>query len=223
MEAVKIEVVKNILVGNDQIADDNRARLDAAKVFAVNVMASPGSGKTSLITRTIDALQDELCVGVIEGDIAGSLDTEAVLGAGAQDAVQINTGGNCHLEANMVQKALDHFDLEHLDLLFVENVGNLICPTHWSLGEHLRLCLLSTPEGHDKPIKYPQIFAVSDAIIVNKIDLIEWVNFDVGKFYHAVRALNRRAPIFEISCRTGQGIPAWIEWLRQKSAFTRQA
>ena len=222
MRVEKIDVIKNILVGNDEIAEGNQVRFQEAGVFAINVMASPGAGKTSIITRTIAALQDELSVGVIEGDIAGSIDTEAVLAAGASDALQINTGGNCHLEANMVQKALERMNLEALDLLFVENVGNLICPTHWSLGEHMRLCLLSVPEGHDKPIKYPQIFAVSDAIILNKIDLLPWVNFDSAFFYESVRALNPDAPIFEISCQTGEGVAAWIDWLRAKrlAAFT---
>jgi hydrogenase nickel incorporation protein HypB len=222
MHVEKIEVIKNILVGNDEIAEGNRARLKESEVFAINVMASPGAGKTSLITQTIKTLEGELAVGVIEGDIAGSIDTESVLAAGALDAIQINTGGNCHLEANMIQKALDRMNLDPLDLLFVENVGNLICPTHWSLGEDMRLCLLSTPEGHDKPIKYPQIFAVSDAIILNKIDLLNWVNFNSAFFYDAVRALNPTAPIFEISCQTGQGMPAWIEWLREKRQSARQ-
>ncbi|MBI1258261.1 MAG: hydrogenase nickel incorporation protein HypB [Chloroflexi bacterium] len=216
MRVEKIDVIKNILVGNDEIAQGNQARFQEAGVFAVNVMASPGAGKTSLITRTIEALRSDLRVGVIEGDIAGSIDTEAVLSAGAADALQINTGGNCHLEANMVQKASDRMNLDALDLLFVENVGNLICPTNWSLGEHMRLCLLSVPEGHDKPIKYPQIFAVSDAIIVNKIDLLPWVKFDTPFFYDSVRALNQTAPIFEVSCQTGQGVEAWIAWLRAR-------
>lgn len=217
-----IHVVKNILVGNDQIAEINRDRFTAANVLALNVMASPGAGKTSVITKTIEALRDEMQIGVIEGDIAGSIDTNTVLAAGANDAVQINTGGSCHLEANMVQKALETLDVNQLDMLFVENVGNLICPTHWYLGEHLKMCVLSTPEGHDKPVKYPQIFSISDVIILNKIDLIEMVDFDLGVFYQTVRALNATAPVFEISCRTGQGLPAWIDWLRaQKQAYSQ--
>lgn len=213
MSVHHVPVVKNILVGNDVMAERNRARLDAAAILTLNVMASPGAGKTSLIVSTIAALQNRACIGVIEGDIAGSIDTETVLNAGAADAIQINTGGSCHLEASMIHKALDSMTLDQLDILFVENVGNLVCPTHWSLGEHLKLCLLSTPEGHDKPIKYPQLFAVSDAIVVNKIDLLPWVNFDTPFFYEAVRALNPHAPIFEVSCRTGEGLAAWTEWL----------
>lgn len=215
MAVEQVKVVKNILTGNDEVAQKNRRRLDDAGVFTINVMASPGSGKTSLITQTIAALQDSVRIGVIEGDIAGSIDTETVLAAGAADAVQINTGGGCHLEANMVGAALDNFDLSQLDLIFVENVGNLVCPTHWTLGEHLRLCLLSTPEGHDKPLKYPALFESSDVIVVNKIDLLEWVDFDREAFREWVRALNPGAPVIELSCRTGEGVEEWVGWLSQ--------
>ena len=216
MPVQQIKMVKNILAGNDQLAERNRECFQAAGVLAVNVMASPGAGKTSLITRTITGLGQSTRIGVIEGDIAGSIDAEKVLDAGAMEAIQINTGGNCHLEASMIQKALENLDLRALDILLIENVGNLICPTHWSLGEHLRVCLLSTPEGHDKPIKYPEIFATSDAILVNKIDLMDWVDFNRHLFYESVRALNPQAPIFELSCRNGAGIDGWITWLREK-------
>jgi hydrogenase nickel incorporation protein HypB len=209
-------MVKNILAGNDQLAERNRECFQSAGVLVVNVMASPGAGKTSLITRTIQSLGPSLQVGVIEGDIAGSIDAEKVLEAGAAEAIQINTGGNCHLEAGMIQKALENLDLGALDILLIENVGNLICPTHWSLGEHLKVCLLSTPEGHDKPVKYPEIFAACDAILVNKIDLLAWVDFNRDLFYESVRALNPGAPVFELSCRSGQGIDDWITWLREK-------
>ena len=216
MAVQHVQLVQNILAGNDELALENRRRLDRAGVLAVNVMASPGSGKTSLISRTISALQGQLRVGVVEGDIAGSVDTETVLAAGAAHAVQINTGGSCHLEAGMIHQALDCFDLHDLDLLFVENVGNLVCPTHWSLGEHVRLCLLSTPEGHDKPIKYPMLFAESDVVVVNKIDLLPYVDFDRAAFQDSVRALNPTTPILELSCRSDEGLQAWIDWLRQR-------
>jgi hydrogenase nickel incorporation protein HypB len=208
-----IPVVKNLLAGNDELAERNQARLSEAGVLTVNVMASPGAGKTSVILRTMEALRDRAAIGVIEGDIAGSIDAEKVLDGGASDVVQINTGGNCHLEAGMVQRALDDLDLTGLDILFIENVGNLVCPTHWSLGEHLRLCLLSAPEGHDKPVKYPEIFATSDVILLNKVDLIDLVDFERDRFYESVRALNQTAPIFELSCRDGAGLPRWIDWL----------
>lgn len=213
MTVQQIKIVKNILAGNDELAEQNRARLAAAGVLAVNVMASPGAGKTSLITRTIAALQDQARIGVIEGDIAGNIDTETVLAAGAVDAVQINTGGGCHLEANMVRQALDNFDLHALDIIFVENVGNLVCPTHWALGEAIKLCILGAAEGHDKPIKYPELFRISDVIVLNKIDLLELVDFDRKVFYSAVRALNPSVPIFEVSCRSGVGVDAWVAWL----------
>jgi hydrogenase nickel incorporation protein HypB len=208
-----VRIVKNLLANNDQVACANRQRFAAAGILAVNVIAAPGAGKTSLIIRTIETLRERARVGVIEGDIAGSIDTAKVLAAGARDAVQINTGGNCHLEAGMIRRALDDLDLSRLDLVFVENVGNLVCPTHWALGEQVKLCILSAAEGHDKPIKYPEIFAASDAIVLNKIDLIELVDFERGFFYESVRALNPSAPIFEVSCRTMQGISDFGCWM----------
>ncbi|MDQ2998703.1 MAG: hydrogenase nickel incorporation protein HypB [Chloroflexota bacterium] len=213
MSIQHVKVVKNLLASNDQVADRNRQRFLAADVLAVNVIAGPGAGKTSLIIKTMNALRGQARVGVIEGDIAGSIDTEKVLAAGAHDAVQINTGGNCHLEAVMVQAALDDLALDQLDIVFVENVGNLVCPTHWALGEQIKLCLLSAAEGHDKPIKYPDIFTVADVIVLNKIDLIELVDFERDFFYESVRALNPTAPIFEVSSRTGQGIADFGGWI----------
>jgi hydrogenase nickel incorporation protein HypB len=213
MSVQTIKIIKNVLASNDELAARNAARFAEAGVLAVNVIASPGAGKTSLIVKTLDALRGRATVGVIEGDIAGSIDAERVLSAGAGGAVQINTGGNCHLEAHMVQQALGRLDLESLDVVFIENVGNLVCPTHWALGERIRLCLSSTAEGHDKPVKYPETFAASDVIILNKMDLLELVDFDRTAFYESVRALNRRAPIFEVSCRTGAGLAAWADWL----------
>jgi hydrogenase nickel incorporation protein HypB len=211
-----VSVVKNLLERNDEAAAANRQRLAAAGVLALNVIAGPGAGKTSLIVRTMEALRERAAVGVIEGDIAGTIDTAKVLAAGARDAVQINTGGNCHLEAGMVGRALDDLDLAAIDLLFIENVGNLVCPTHWALGEQLKLCLLSAAEGHDKPVKYPEIFAVSDVIVLNKVDLIELVDFDRGFFYESVRALNPRAPIFELSCRTRAGVSELGLWILEQ-------
>ncbi len=220
-EIKRVAIVENLLVANDAVAARNRQRFDAAGVLAVNVMAAPGAGKTSLILRTMAALGAEARVGVIEGDIAGSIDTEAVLRAGAGDAVQINTGGNCHLEAHMVERALDALTLSDLDLVLIENVGNLVCPTHWALGEHLRVCVLSAADGHDKPVKYPEMFVKSDAIVLNKIDLIEHVDFDREFFTASARALNPRAPILELSCRTGAGMAAWVDWLSVQRARRR--
>ncbi len=208
-----VKIVKNLLDANDQVAAVNRRAFRQAGVLAVNVIAAPGAGKTSLIIGTLQRLAGRAEIGVIEGDIAGSIDADKVLAAGARDAVQINTGGNCHLEAGMIQQALDQLDLDCLDIVFIENVGNLICPTHWALGEQVKLCLSSAAEGHDKPIKYPDIFAAADVIILGKIDLVEHVDFERGFFMESVRALNAAAPIFEVSARTGVGMDEWVNWL----------
>jgi len=208
-----VTVQENLLVDNDWKAARNHERVNAANVLTINVMASPGAGKTSLLVRTIEGLKGTARVGVIEGDIAGSIDAATVLAAGATDAVQINTGGNCHLEAGMVDRALDDIDLDAVDILLLENVGNLVCPTHWELGEHLKLCLVGAAEGHDKPVKYPQMFTIADVVVLNKIDLIDYVDFDRAQFHESVRALNTTAPIFELSCRTGDGVAAWTEWV----------
>lgn len=217
-----IAVKRNLLLHNDAAAAANRARFARAGVLAVNLVAAPGAGKTSLIGRTVAALAP-LRIGVIEGDIAGSIDTEKVLAAGAADAVQINTGGTCHLEASMVGEALDELAPERLDLVLVENVGNLICPTAWDLGEHLRICLVSASEGDDKPLKYPTVFARSHAVALNKVDLIPFVDFDERAFCRSVRALNPDAPIFRLSCRSGAGVARWASWLEQRRADAARA
>jgi hydrogenase nickel incorporation protein HypB len=178
-------------------------------------MASPGAGKTSLILRTIEALRDGLRLGVIEGDVAGHVDADKVAETGTP-VVQINTGGGCHLDAPQIQVALQQLPLYEIDLLLVENVGNLVCPTGWDLGEHVQMMISNVPEGHDKPIKYPGMFAVVDAIVLNKIDLMPYIDFDLEAFRTAVRALNADAPLFEVSCKTGEGLEAWVEWLRQQ-------
>lgn len=213
-----VHVVKSLLAGNDELAALNRERLLASGVLAVNLIASPGAGKTSLIVRTLESLAGDLAVGVIEGDIAGSIDAEKAQSAGARDVVQINTGGGCHLEAGMVSRALEDLELDRLDLLFIENVGNLVCPTHWALGEEYKVCLVSAAEGHDKPVKYPEIFAASDLIVLNKVDLIEHVEFDPDSFYASLQPLGARGRVLELSCRTGAGLDAWVTWLRERSA-----
>lgn len=223
IQAVRIvNIVESLLVSNDEAAGVNRERLVEAGVLTVNLMSSPGAGKTSLIVRTIAALAGRARLGVIEGDIAGSIDTAKVIANGATDAIQINTGGNCHLEANMVHRALEDLDLAAFDILVIENVGNLVCPTHWALGEQLKLCLVGAAEGHDKPIKYPEMFAVSDVIVLNKIDLIDYVDFDRTIFYDSIRALNPGVPVFEVSCRTGEGLDPWADWLLEQLATLRK-
>ena len=208
-----IQVQENLLLANEIVAARNRQRFDLSGTLAVNLIASPGAGKTSLIEATLGALNGRARVAVIEGDLAGSLDAERAQAAGALAAVQINTGGNCHLEAHMIEHALEGLDLAEYDLVLIENVGNLVCPNHWALGEQLKVCVTSTPEGHDKPVKYPDVFSESDAVVINKIDLLELSGFEREKFYPAVRALNPGAPIFELSCRTGLGLAAWLDWL----------
>ena len=207
-----LPVVEKILNANDRIALENRKLLDEHGVLAVNVMASPGAGKTSLILRSIEVLRGRLRAGVIEGDVAGHVDADKVAETGTP-VVQINTGGGCHLDAPQVQSALKQLPLDKIDLLFIENVGNLICPTDFALGEHVNMLIANVPEGHDKPIKYPGMFAAVDALILNKIDLMPYIDFDLEAFRTAVRALNASAPLFEVSCKTGEGIGEWAEWI----------
>jgi len=212
---IELPVVEKILSANDLLAAENRRLLDAHGVTAVNVMASPGAGKTSLILRAIEALQGRLRVGVVEGDVAGRVDADKVAETGTP-VVQINTGGGCHLDAPQVQSALRQLPLDEIDLLFIENVGNLICPTGFALGEHINMMISNIPEGDDKPLKYPGMFSEVDAIVLNKIDLLPYIDFDLSAFRTAVRALNAEAPIFELSCKTGEGLEAWVAWLSQQ-------
>ena len=211
-----LPVVEEILSANDRIALENRKLLDGHGILAVNVMASPGAGKTSLILRSIEALRGRLRAGVIEGDVAGRVDADKVAESGTP-VVQINTGGGCHLDAPQVQSALERLPLDEIDLLFIENVGNLICPTGFALGEHVNMLIANVPEGHDKPIKYPGMFAAVDALVLNKIDLMPYIDFDLDAFRTAIRALNADAPLFEVSCKTGEGIGMWADWLLTRS------
>ncbi len=211
----ELPIVEKILSANDLIALENRKLLDAHGVTAVNVMASPGAGKTSLILRSIEALRGQLRVGVIEGDVAGRVDADKIAETGTP-VVQINTGGGCHLDAPQIQSALSRLKLAEIDLLFIENVGNLVCPTGFALGEHVKMMIANVPEGHDKPIKYPGMFTVVDALVLNKVDLMPYLDFDSEAFRTAFRALNVEAPLFEVSCKTGEGIDAWVEWLSQR-------
>ncbi len=208
----KVEIVERILSANDQIAAQNRARLDECGVVAINVMASPGAGKTSLILQTIAALRGRLRVGVIEGDVASRVDADRVAAAGVP-VVQINTGGQCHLDAPMVSRALDALPLADVDVLFIENVGNLICPSGFQLGQRWDVVVSSVPEGDDKPLKYPGIFTEADVVVINKIDLQPYLDYDEAAFRQAVRALNADAPVFSLSCRTGAGVAEWADWI----------
>ena len=209
----RIPVVENILSANDRLADENRRRIDAAGVFSVNLMASPGAGKTSLIEQSLPRLADRLRVGVVDGDIATSLDADRAAAAGAAASIQINTGGECHLDAVMLHGALVQLDLAQLDLLLVENVGNLVCPADFRLGTHKSVLIASVPEGDDKPYKYPGMYRGVDALVINKVDLLPYIEFDMEHFRRGVQALNPDVSTFSVSCRTGEGIDPWIQWL----------
>ena len=212
-DAVEIDLSKPILDRNETLAAENRARFDEAGVFVLDLMASPGAGKTSTILATIAALRDRYRIAVIEGDIASKVDAEKVKAHGIP-AVQINTGGACHLESDMIKRAVDALDLDELDLIIIENVGNLVCPTEFYLGEHAKVMILSVPEGHDKPYKYPGIFQISEAVILNKVDTMPVFDFDEAEFTRG-RALAqpRRRRSSAIAATKGEGVGEWAEWL----------
>ncbi len=209
---MKVKVLQNILDANTQMAQKNQRLLDNHRILALNIMASPGAGKTSLILKTIARLKDKTRIAVIEGDIASTIDADRISDQGVA-VVQINTGGGCHLDANMVENALNNLKLNEIDLLFIENVGNLVCPAAFRLGEHKRVVLLSVPEGDDKPIKYPMMFTESEAVVINKIDLMPLLDFDLDAFKRKVIGLNPDVEIFQLSAKTGQGLDPWLSWL----------
>ncbi|MBW1710002.1 MAG: hydrogenase nickel incorporation protein HypB [Deltaproteobacteria bacterium] len=211
---MKVPVVRNILEANDRIAEQNREMFDQHNIFVLNLMSSPGAGKTSLLERTIEHLKDRINIGIIEGDIQSSYDAERIAQKGVE-AVQINTGGACHLDGNMIREAVSQFDLDKLNLLVVENVGNLVCPAEFNVGEDMKIMILSVPEGDDKPLKYPLMFSLSKALIINKIDLLPYVDCSVEKIRDEASKLSPGVEIFEVSCRTGEGLEAWYEWVEK--------
>ena len=208
----KVEVITQILNANDLTARENQALLKDHHILTVNLMASPGAGKTSLILQTAKALAGRARLGVIEGDVASRIDADRVASADIP-VIQINTGGECHLDALTVQKALKTLPLAEIDILVIENIGNLICPVEYRLGEAIRAVVASVPEGDDKPYKYPGIFTAVDAVVLNKIDLAPYVDFKRDAMREGVVRLNPRATMFELSCRTGEGVTAWADWL----------
>ncbi|MCB9007227.1 MAG: hydrogenase nickel incorporation protein HypB [Ardenticatenaceae bacterium] len=211
-----VKIVEDILSANDDLASQNHSKLQNSQTLGINVMASPGSGKTSVILQTIKALQDAYQIGVVEGDTAAvTIDADKIISAG-MPAVQINTGGSCHLDAVMLSKALPEMPLENIDLLIVENVGNLICPAAFTLGTHFNIVIASVPEGDDKPYKYPNIYRGIDALILNKMDLLPYIDFDVDYFKKGVQILNPGVSFFDVSCKTGEGIDAWAKFLRER-------
>ncbi|MEK7396286.1 MAG: hydrogenase nickel incorporation protein HypB [Candidatus Poribacteria bacterium] len=218
---MRVPLVTNILKANDAIANQNRKTFSDKNLLAINVISSPGAGKTTLIQKTITSLKDDLTIAVIEGDIQSTYDADRISETGAQ-VVQINTGGGCHLDANMVSNALTQLDLSAVDLLIIENVGNLVCPAEFDLGEHFKIMLLSVPEGDDKPLKYPLVFYESNALLINKIDLLPYVDCDIRKIKNEVVKINPQISIFEISCKTGQGLQGWYDWLKAKVREVKQ-
>lgn len=217
MSDTRITIVEKILDANDRLAKENRRRFDQTQVYAINIMASPGAGKTSFILATINALiNEQVQIGVIEGDTAPvTIDADKITAAG-MPAVQINTGGDCHLDAVMVENALDQLPLGSLDLVMVENVGNLICPAAFKLGTHSNILIASVPEGDDKPYKYPNIYRGLDVLIINKIDLLPYLDFDMDYFRKGVEMLNPGLETFALSCKTGEGLEDWLKWLKSK-------
>jgi len=219
--AQNITVVENILNANDRLAQNNYDRLEAAGVFSINILASPGAGKTSLIEQTLPRLKDKLRVAAIDGDIATSIDSDRAAAAGALAAIQINTGGDCHLDAVMLHGALDKLDLTKFDLLIVENVGNLVCPANFKLGTHKTILVASVPEGDDKPYKYPGTYRGVDVLVINKVDLLPYVNFRMDYFERGVQVLNPGVTTFPLSCTTGEGLDAWVDWLIENTKSYR--
>ena len=212
---MKISVVRNILEANDRIAQQNRELFDENGLLVINLMSSPGAGKTSLLEKTISALKEDFEMGVIEGDIQSSQDAERIAKTGIP-VVQINTDGACHLDANMIRDTFAEFSFKDLDLLVVENVGNLVCPAEFKVGEDFKVMILSVAEGDDKPAKYPLMFHESEVLLINKIDLLPHVDCSVKKIKEDSLRINPQLTIFQISCKTGEGLDDWYDWVRQR-------
>ncbi|MCJ7576502.1 MAG: hydrogenase nickel incorporation protein HypB [Dehalococcoidia bacterium] len=214
----KIEVIQNVLEANDTIANRNRQLLDKHRIFVINIMSAPGAGKTSLILQTLARLKGKLNIAVIEGDVASTVDAEKVQSK-AKAVVQINTRNmpeSCSLMAAMIESALKDMPLDDIGLILIENVGNLICPAEFTLGEHRRVVISSLPEGDDKPIKYPLIFVDADAVIINKMDLLPHVDFDIAEFRRSITGLNPKVEVFQLSCKTGEGVERWCSWILEQ-------
>ena len=211
---MKIEVIENVMQYNKEEADINRSLFKANMVIVINILSAPGAGKTTLIMETIRRLGEKYKIGVIEGDISSTHDSEKIKSL-TDDVVQINTGGTCHLNASMVAKAVEKLDIKKLDILFVENVGNLICPVGFDLGESFRLLLSSVSEGDDKPLKYPKAFVKTDLVLLNKIDMLPYSDFNYDFFADNVKELNPEIEIIRLSCKSGQGVDSWINWIEK--------
>ena len=222
---IKVLTIKEDILGaNEKKARSNQDRLDEHGILAINIMSSPGAGKTSLIWQTLDRLKSESRIAVIEGDVASQVDADKLHQHGVP-IIQINIPGGCHLDANMVENALDNLPLKELDLIIIENVGNLVCPAEFDLGEHKRVVLSSMPEGDDKPYKYPLMFTEADVVLVNKLDLLPHLNFNASYFCEGITRLNPTVKILQVSCKTGEGLEQWFSWLlaQMKNGKARQA
>jgi len=211
-----IEVKEDILSDNEDMASEVRERMRGEKAYLLNLMSSPGAGKTSLILRTLEKIKHDIRVGVIEADIDSTVDAEKVIAESGTTAIQLRTGGFCHLDAAMVTQGLDALDLDSLDLVIIENVGNLVCPAEFDTGATKNAMILSVPEGDDKPLKYPPMFSICHVLLVNKIDYLDHEDFDLGALKQRVTALNPGIRIIEVSCKTGEGIDTWVDWLRDE-------
>jgi hydrogenase nickel incorporation protein HypB len=214
---VNVKVLRNVLEANDSLAARIREQLAAKRIAAINIISAPGAGKTSLLEQTIPRLLPRYRVGVLEGDIATTRDSERIAKLGVP-VVQLLTGGACHLEAPLVQRGLGELDLDALDLIFIENVGNIACPAEFDLGETAKIGIVSVPEGHDKPGKYPLLFHEVSALVLNKMDLLPYTDFNYEQFVADFRKLNATAPLFQVSCKAGQGIAEWAHWLEHVAA-----
>jgi hydrogenase nickel incorporation protein HypB len=209
----QILVKKDILKNNNSIAEKNRTLLNEKKIFTMNLLGSPGAGKTSVLEQIIENMKDDINMSVIEGDLYTTKDAQRIENKGV-DVIQVNTGGACHLDAAMIKEAIDSINIDNLDFLVIENVGNLVCPASYDLSEDIKVTVMSTTEGNDKPLKYPSMFQRSQVIILNKTDILEFTNFDMNEFYNDIRSLNKEAEIFEISCRTKDGTAQLCSYLR---------
>ncbi|MGQ9617638.1 MAG: hydrogenase nickel incorporation protein HypB [Candidatus Aminicenantia bacterium] len=216
-----VNVKQSVFEENNKIAHRNKEFFDSFNLFVLNLMSAPGGGKTSIIERTIDALRGKYKIGVIEGDITSSIDAEKLEMKGVP-AIQLNTGGECHLDANMVSQAIENFDFNGLHLVIIENVGNLVCPAEFKVGEDMKVMILSAPEGHDKPKKYPLMFIESSALIINKIDLLPYIDTDIDLLIKNAKEINPNLKIFKTSARTGEGIQEWTEWLSENIETKRK-
>ena len=212
---MRIDVKNSVLAENQQAAEALRQNFERHQILVLNLMSSPGAGKTSLLVKTIEELSPEFRIGVIEGDLATSMDAERIRETGAI-AVQLNTGGGCHLDAKMVEKAIPHFDLENLDILIIENVGNLVCPSGYDLGQNHKIAVLSVPEGNDKIPKYPTMFRRTEMVVLNKIDLLPFLDFDVEQARTDLSLINPDSSIMPLSVRTKEGFEDWINWIKEK-------